>query len=68
LDLKDVHCKMAIEAGVKLVLGTDAHSTLGLGLMGYGVATAARGWAIKYNVLNTFTAAKIKEFVKTKRP
>ncbi|MHC4706236.1 MAG: DNA polymerase/3'-5' exonuclease PolX [Planctomycetota bacterium] len=68
LDLKDVHCKMAIEAGVKLVLGTDAHSTLGLGLMGYGVATAARGWAIKSNVLNTFTAAKIKEFVKTKRP
>ncbi|MHC4192768.1 MAG: DNA polymerase/3'-5' exonuclease PolX [Planctomycetota bacterium] len=68
LDLKDVHCKMAIEAGVKLVLGTDAHSTLGLGLMGYGVATAARGWAIKSNVLNTFTAAKIKECVKTKRP
>jgi DNA polymerase (family 10) len=40
LDLKDVHCKMAIEAGVKLAIGTDAHSTAGLSLMGYGVATA----------------------------
>ncbi len=68
LDLKDTHCKMAIESGVKLAIGTDAHSTGGLGLMGYGVATAARGWATKTNVLNTFPATKIKDFVKTKRP
>ena len=67
LDLKDVHCKMAIEAGVKLVLGTDAHSTLGLGLMGYGVATAARGWATKTDVLNTLSAAKIRSWVCSKR-
>jgi len=68
LDLKDVHCKMAIEAGVKLVIGTDAHSTAGLALMGYGVATAARGWATKADVLNTLSAAKIKNWAKTKRP
>jgi len=68
LDLKDTHCKMAIESGVKLAIGTDAHSAGGLGLMGYGVATAARGWATKTNVLNTFPATKIKDFVKTKRP
>jgi DNA polymerase (family 10) len=68
LDLKDVHCKMAIEVGVKLVFGTDAHSTLGLGLMGYGVATAARGWATKTDVLNTLSAARIKNWVHSKRP
>ncbi len=68
LDLKDVHCKMAVEAQVMLVIGTDAHSTAGLALMGYGVATAARGWATKANVLNSLTALKIKDFVKTKRP
>jgi len=68
LDLKDVHCKMAIEAGVKLVLGTDAHSTAGLSLMGYGVATAARGWATKTDVLNTLSAAKIISWARTKRP
>jgi len=68
LDLKDVHCKMAIEAGVKLAIGTDAHSTGGLGFMGYGVATAARGWVTRADVLNTLSAAKIKSWAKTKRP
>ncbi|HUU17450.1 MAG TPA: DNA polymerase/3'-5' exonuclease PolX [Sedimentisphaerales bacterium] len=68
LDLKDIHCRMAIESGVKLVIGTDAHSVAGLGLMGFGVATVARGWATKDNVLNTLSAAKIKSWVKSKRP
>jgi DNA polymerase (family 10) len=68
LDLKDTHCKMAIDKGVKLALGTDAHSASALGLMGFGVATAARGWAKKPDILNTFTVPKIKSFVKTKRP
>jgi len=68
LDLKDIHCRMAIEAGVKLAIGTDAHSTQGLGLMGYGVATAGRGWATKSDVLNTLPLAKLKSWIKTKRP
>ncbi len=68
LDLKDTHCKMAIEAGVKLVIGTDAHSTEQLGLIAFGVATAGRGWVTKADVLNTLSPAKIKSFVKAKRP
>jgi len=68
LDLKDVHCRMAIEAGVKLAIGTDAHSTAGLSLMGYGVATAARGWVTKADVLNTLSAAGIKSWAKSKKP
>ena len=68
LDLKDTHCKMAVEKGVKLALGTDAHSAAALGLMAFGIATAARGWATKADILNTFTVAKIKSFVKRKRP
>ncbi len=68
LDLKDTHCRMAIEAGVKLAIGTDAHSVAGLGLMGFGVATAGRGWATKADVLNTLSAAKIRSWVKSKRP
>jgi DNA polymerase (family 10) len=68
LDLKDTHCKMAIEAGVKLVINTDAHSPEQLGLMGFGVATTGRGWVTKADVLNTFSPAKIKSFVKAKRP
>ncbi len=68
LDLKDIHCRMAIEAGVKLVIGTDAHSIAGLGLMGFGVATAARGWATKADVLNNLSVAKIRSWAKSKRP
>ncbi|NQT02491.1 MAG: DNA polymerase/3'-5' exonuclease PolX [Planctomycetes bacterium] len=58
LDLKDTHCRMAIEAGVKLVIGTDTHNIAGLGLMGFGVATAARGWATKADILNTLETAE----------
>jgi DNA polymerase (family 10) len=67
LDLKDVHCKMAIESGVKLVIGTDAHGIAGLNLMSFGVATAARGWVTKADVLNTLSAAKIRSSAATKR-
>lgn len=67
LDLKDVHCKMAIEAGVKLAIGTDAHSAEGLGLMHYGVATAGRGWATKDDILNTLTPAKLRSWLQAKR-
>ncbi|MDD5064040.1 MAG: DNA polymerase/3'-5' exonuclease PolX [Phycisphaerae bacterium] len=68
LDLKDVHCKMAIKAKAVLVIGTDSHRTTGFGAIGLGVATAARGWVTKSDVLNTLSAAKIKSWVKAKRP
>jgi DNA polymerase (family 10) len=68
LDLKDTHSRMAVESGVKLALGTDAHNILSLGLMAFGVATTARGWATKADVLNTLPAAKIKAWVRQKRP
>jgi len=67
LDLKDTHCKMAVEEGVKLAIGTDAHNIAGLGLMGFGVATAARGWATKPDILNTLSPAQIKKWVEEKR-
>ena len=68
LDLKDTHCKMAIEAGVMLTISTDAHNIDNLTLMEYGVATAARGWVTKSSVLNALPASKIKSWVETKRP
>jgi DNA polymerase (family 10) len=68
LDLKDVHGRMAVEAGVKLALGTDAHSTGSLGLMPFGVATAGRGWATKADVLNTLPLSRLRAWLKAKRP
>jgi DNA polymerase (family 10) len=66
LDLKDVHCKMAIEAGVKLVINTDTHRLHQLDYMPYGVATAARGWATKEDVVNTMPLAKLKNWLVAK--
>ena len=59
---------LAVEEGVKLVIGTDAHSVVDLGLMTFGVATAARGWVTKSDVLNTLSLAKLKSWTKKKRP
>jgi DNA polymerase (family 10) len=67
LDLKDVHCKMAIEMGVKLVINTDAHKLHQLDYMPFGVATAARGWATKSDVLNAWPLAKLKSWLAAKR-
>jgi DNA polymerase (family 10) len=53
LDLNDVHAKAARDAGVKLVIDTDAHAPTQLTMMRFGVATARRGWVRKDDVLNT---------------
>ncbi len=53
LDLNEIHCKMARDAGVTVVISTDAHSTDGLGMMRYGLGQARRGWLTPADVLNT---------------
>jgi DNA polymerase (family X) len=52
LDLTDVHAKAAIEAGVKVVVSTDAHETAHLAHLPLGVAQARRGWATAADVVN----------------
>ena len=53
LDLRGEHVRNAIEAGVKIVVSTDAHSVRGLGNMELAVHTARRGWATAADILNT---------------
>jgi DNA polymerase (family 10) len=67
LDLKDVHCKMAVEAGVKLIIGTDSHNPMQLAHICLGVATAGRGWATKDDIINTLPLAKLKTWLTAKR-
>jgi DNA polymerase (family 10) len=59
LDLSAEHVRMAREAGVTIVVNTDAHSTRGLGNMELAVATARRGWASPEEVLNTRPLAEV---------
>ncbi len=51
-DLKDLHVRMAVGLGVKLVIDTDAHHPSHLSSLDLGVAIARRGWASKADVLN----------------
>ena len=52
LDLNDLHIQMAREAGVKLVIDTDAHRVQELDFMRYGVDQARRGWCTVHDVAN----------------
>jgi len=52
-DLSEQHARLAAEAGVTIVLNTDAHGIDTLGNMAYAVATARRAWLTKDDVANT---------------
>lgn len=64
LDLHDVHCAMAKERGISIVISTDAHSTLGMDMMRYGVLQARRGGLTKDDVANTRTWPQLKKLMK----
>lgn len=61
LDLKDEHIRKVAEAGVKLVIDSDAHSVNHMRFLEFGVAQARRGWAEKKDIVNT---RPLKEFLK----
>ncbi len=52
-DLTDVYARAAAQAGVKIVIDSDAHGADTLANMRYGVATARRAWLTAADVANT---------------
>jgi DNA polymerase (family X) len=52
-DLSDVHARNAVKAGVTIVIDSDAHKTVTLANMRWGIATARRAWLCKEDVANT---------------
>jgi DNA polymerase (family 10) len=52
LDLIDTHARAAAEAGVRIVVSTDAHRTHELGYLGLGVAMARRAWLTPDQIVN----------------
>ena len=64
LDLNDIHCRMAKEIGVKIAIGTDAHSTTTLDYMQYGINQARRGWISSKDVLNTYGLNDLMKLLK----
>jgi len=61
LDLNDIHTKMAIEMGIKISIGTDAHSKDHLKFYELGVAVARRGWAEKKDIINTYNIEELRK-------
>jgi len=66
LDLPDIYCKRAKEAGLVMVISTDAHKPADLDLMPFGVSVARRGWLEKQDVLNTLPAAALHKRLKAR--
>ena len=66
LDIDDHTCRMARNMGVKVAIGTDAHSIDGLLNMKYGVGQARRGWLEAKDVLNTRPLRELIKLLKRK--
>ena len=67
LDLTDIHCRMAKEAGVLVSIATDAHRTAELAYLRFGIGQARRGWLGPEDVLNTRPLAELRPLLKRAR-
>jgi DNA polymerase (family 10) len=63
-DLSEHHARLAREAGVAIVLSTDAHGVDTLDNMAYAVATARRAWLTPDDVANTRDWREFKRLLK----
>jgi DNA polymerase (family 10) len=52
-DLNDVYARAAAEAGVPILVDSDAHGVSTLGIVRWGIATARRAWLTADQVANT---------------
>ena len=64
LDLNDVYCRMAKDAGVMICVNSDAHEGDGFAHLDQGAAQARRGWLEKKDVVNTRSLAQLKRLLK----
>jgi DNA polymerase (family 10) len=64
LDLRDVQARVAGEAGVPIVVSSDAHEVPALDYVQFGVAQARRAWLTKDQIANTRTWAQLKKLMK----
>src|SRR5690606_41944173 len=67
LDLDDELILRARRFGVKFAVNTDAHSTVHLDYLRYGVGTAQRGWLTREDVINTWPLSRLRRFLAAKR-
>ncbi|MGH3056733.1 MAG: DNA polymerase/3'-5' exonuclease PolX [Gaiellaceae bacterium] len=65
LDLADSHARAAAEAGVRIVISTDAHRIHELDNLELGVAQARRGWVTRERVVNARSWGQVRKLMKS---
>ncbi len=64
LDLKDEHIKLAVRAGARLCIDSDAHNQAHFAHLQLGVAQARRGWAGRKDVINAWPLKRMMKMTK----
>jgi len=67
LDLSDTNVRKAIDMGVKITIGSDAHNIGQLWMMVLGVGVARRGWCTKADILNTLSLKDFLEYFRSSK-
>jgi DNA polymerase (family X) len=67
LDVSEHMARMARDAGVPVVMNSDAHSVRELGFLRYGIGIARRAWLAKEHLLNTKTLEELREWRAARR-
>jgi DNA polymerase (family 10) len=67
LDLKDTYVRLARERGVRLEIGSDAHSAAELRFMPFGVSVARRGWVEARDVINALPLTALRDVLARRR-
>jgi DNA polymerase (family X) len=66
-DLDEIHAREAARAGVRILVDSDAHSTVNLGLLRFGIDTARRAWLTPEQVANTRPWSEFRKLRKRER-
>ncbi len=67
LDLRDLHVRIAVDAGCSIAINCDVHGRSNFDMLRYGVLTARRGWLPKDRCINALDAAGLDAWLRGKR-
>jgi DNA polymerase (family 10) len=67
LDLRDVHVRAAVEAGCMIAIDCDVHAPDDFDNLGFGIATARRGWLTPSLCVNAWAEDQLIGWLRSKR-
>ncbi|MEL7062030.1 MAG: DNA polymerase/3'-5' exonuclease PolX, partial [Acidobacteriota bacterium] len=67
LDLRDTHLRLALDAGCKIAIDTDAHDVPHFDFLIYGILTARRAGLPADACINTWSAERLHGWLRSKR-